>query len=284
MLENIFNTMRVLVEGPKEKEDLSLIPSDLFDTKTNFDHALEELFELNDGNTTYEFLRLCICIDTNINSRINDESGQDGDMDWEGQIKPSEYVALLRTIDSVFASSESTYGIGVMEGTVNRNPRYSGLSGHFLQVFTDTIGDPADMMFNFIRINRELCETNPSTLDVWWTDTLTNIYSMHEVPAEDDVSNWFSERDETVRGTIEYWYLKMNPLLQQIIDNNADIFQNEGPISILYGLASTLVNDCRRVYELYEGERVCENFIEYDGFPRTIEDVNFKLLGLIAEI
>ena len=53
MLSKIFNTLRVLVDGPTEKQDEKLIPSQLFDTKLPFDDAVAELLETEHAPDIY---------------------------------------------------------------------------------------------------------------------------------------------------------------------------------------------------------------------------------------
>lgn len=285
MLSKIFNTLRVLVDGPTEKQDEKLIPSQLFDTKLPFDDAVAELFETDNAEDIYEFLRLCVSADTSIAYRINDT--QIIDVEGEEGIKATEYVDLLRTIDGVFASSPSVYGAGIMEGTVDRDPRWSGLAGRFLQLYTDTIGDPSDYMYKLVEINKLACQHNPSTLEAWWLDTLTNIYTKHEHVDEGDAVDWYDETDESSNSEIvQLWYLRLNPQLHRYISLAAEVLQNESPVGIMYKLIDVFSSKLGQIATLTEpGENlICEKSedVEFE-FPTTIEDTIFVLLSLAGE-
>lgn len=285
MLSKIFNTLRVLADGPSEKADEKLIPSRLFDNKLPFDDAVAELLDGNDPEAIYDFIRLCVAIDTSIAYRINGFQIMDTP-DEEG-IKSSEYVELLRTIDTAFASSPNVYGSGVMEGTVDRDPRWSGLSGRFLQLYTDTIGDPDDHMYKLIEINRIACQFNPSTSESWWLDTLTSIYTKHEDVDFDDDLDWYSETDEDSNSEIvQQWYLKLNPQLHRYISLSSDVTQNCSPTSIMSTLLAVFASKMNDICNLNDsGEAlICEKAEELDmDFPTTIEDTIFVLLSLANE-
>lgn len=285
MLSKIFNTMRVLIDGPIEKQDEELIPSQLFNNTLSFDDAVAELFEENNPVDVYEFIRLCVSADTSIAYRINDT--QIVDVEGEEGIKATEYVGLLRTIDNVFASSPSVYGVGIMEGTVDRDPRWSGLTGRFLQLYTDTIGDPNDYMYKLIEINRIACQYNPSTLEVWWLDTLTNIFVKHDHIDDDDDADWFDETDESSNSEIvQLWFLKINPLLHRYITLSAEVLQNESPISVIYKLIDVFSTKMGEIAEQANPDQniICEKSEDMNyNIPTTIEDTVVTLLAHAGE-
>lgn len=290
MLSKIFNAMRVLVDGPTEKEDEKLIRSMLFDNTDNFDEAVSALFETNDPRTTFDFIRLCISIDTSIAYRTVDTQDIEPDSEMDEGIKPSEYRQLLCSIDNVFAASHTAYSAGIMDGAVSRDPHFSGLTGRFLQLYIDTIGDPEGRMMKLLEINKVACQYNPSTTEAWWLDTLRSIYAdgAHGDLDSADVDGWYGENDEDSNSEIvQQWYLRLNPQLHRYVGLASDVLQNESPVSLIYKLVQDLSEDMATLAENRTSDQnpICEKadeLLDYE-FPITIEDTIFMLFLLAKE-
>lgn len=290
MLSKILNVMRVLVDGPTEKSDEKLIPSELFDSTDNFDEAVSKLIETNDPSTTFDFIRLCISIDTSIAYRITTTDAVEPEDEADTGIKSSDYRNLLASIDSVFAAGHAAYSAGIMDGVVNRDPHFSGLTGRFLRLYIDNIGDPDDRMKKLLEINKVACQYNPSTTEAWWLDTLCSIYSddAHVDLDNSDVDGWYGENDEDSNSEIvQQWYLRLNPQLHRYVGLASDVLQNESPVSLIYQLVQNLSEDMADLAENRSSDQnpICEKADEllHNDFPTTIEDTIFMLFLLAKE-
>lgn len=213
MLEKMFNTLRVLVDGPQFPEDTSLIPTDIFANRTNFTEAVIELFEktnthdVAEVNNFYDFVRYCVCVDTSIRHRLDDNSG--GYIDG-ALIQPSDYVDTLNIIDRVFSVTDESFGVSVASGEQHANPTFSGLTGAFLLICRELLDESQfDVMKIWAKVQLDACKGNPSATTVWWLDTLREIYSYESsIDGEDDV--WLDPTGENDNHyLIQKWYLQL---------------------------------------------------------------------------
>lgn len=209
MLTKIFNTLRVLQNGPDQPEDVELIPSTLFNGRENFNDAVIELLNKADVENIFDFLKYTICIDTSIRHRLNEHSGGliDGAL-----IQPEDYLTLLNTIDATFGVNEDTFGVNVISSAQHPNPVFSGLSGAFLQLILEVLGlDQFEVFKGLVEFNLAACASNPSTTNVWWMDALEEIYS-YEMGAEEE--EWFNlNGSEDQREAIQIWFLKITNVI-----------------------------------------------------------------------
>lgn len=206
MLETMLNTMRVLVEGASNDDDVKLIPTNVFNGREDFNEAVVELLEKADVANIYDFIKYAICIDTQISHRLSDETSVefiDGAL-----IQPLDYVDALNRIDSTFGVTEETFGSNVVSGSQHPDPLFSGLCGAFLQIVQETLLDDQFNLFKgFIQHNKVICIHNPSTTSVWWLDTLNEIYS-YEASIDSDEEQWFDLMgDNDQQMIIQRWYL-----------------------------------------------------------------------------
>ena len=209
MLETMFNTMRVLVEGASNDDDVKLIPTNIFKGREDFNEAVVELLEKADTVNIFDFIKYAICIDVQIRHRLSDDTPTDF---IDGAlIQPSDFVDALNRIDAAFGVTEETFGLNVMSGSQHPNPQYAGLCGAFLQIVQDTLLDDQFSLFKgFINHNMAACVHNPSTTSVWWLETLNDVYN-YESTIEGEEEQWFDpEMDEdSQRILMQQWYLHL---------------------------------------------------------------------------
>lgn len=279
MLQKVLSTMRVLVDGPTdEKEDVKLIPTNIFDTRENFNDAVVQLLEKADVVNVFDFIKYAICIDTSIRHRLEEntiETYIDGAL-----IQPGDYVDLLNKIDSVFGVTDEAAGVNIVSGTQNTNPAFSGLSGAFLEVALEYLGeDQYDVLKGFIKVNYESCIHNPSTTSIWWLDTLDEIYS-YETPVEGEEDLWFDPNGEIdQKFIIQTWFLRLNNCqgefwdvwvtANQTVPENSIVFEL---LKYFIDLKISFVNRYEDRLENYEGV-VCDRvpFLENEGVIYNIE-------------
>lgn len=209
MLETIFNTMRVLVKGASNNEDVKLIPTNVFNGREDYNEAVVELLEKADVEDVFAFIKYAICIDVQIRHRLSEDTPTEY-ID-NALIQPSDYVEALNRIDATFGVTEETFGLNVISGNQHQNPQYAGLCGAFLQIVQETLLDDQFNLFKgFIAHNMNACIHNPSTTEVWWLETLNDIYN-YETSAQGEDESWFDpEMDEDQqRLLMQRWYLHL---------------------------------------------------------------------------
>lgn len=289
MLEKMFNTLRVLVDGPEFPEDTSLIPTDLFNDRTAFTDAVIELFEKTDTRDPeqlanfYNFARFCVCIDTSIRHRLDDNSG--GYIDG-ALIQPSDYVETLNTIDRVFGVTDESFGINVAGGAQNPNPVFSGLSGGFLLLCKDLLDEgQLEVMKIWMKVQLDACKCNPSATGIWWLDTLREIYSYESsIDSEDDV--WLDPTGENDnRYLIQKWYLHLINAISQIWTAFDEAAQNLPEYSFAAQLVQYTValqaEFAEEFEDKFENGLVCDvvPIFAGTGVPHNIEQCLLVLLA-----
>lgn len=290
MLAKMFDTLRVLVEGPEQPEDTSLIPSNLFADRTAFNEAVVELFEKTNTqdqdsiHSFYEFLRYCVCVDTSIRHRLDDNSG--GYIDG-ALIQPSDYVELLNTIDRVFSVSDESFGINVSSGEQHSNPVFSGLSGAFLLVCKEVLDEGQfDVFKMWVKIQLDACKGNPSTTTVWWLDTLHEIYSYEATIDSEDEGAWFDPDGENDnRYLIQKWYLQLINSISQIWTAFDEAAQNLPEFSFASQLVTHTIalqaEFAEEHEDKFENGLICDvvPLLRGSGTPHNIEQCLLVLLA-----
>lgn len=292
MLEKMFNTLRVLVDGPEFPEDTSLIPTTIFTDRGVFTDAVIELFEKTDVrdpqqmDTFYNFARYCVCIDTSIRYRLDDSSG--GYIDG-ALIQPADYVDALNAIDRVFGVTDEAFGINAASGIQNPNPVFSGLSGGFLLLCKDLLDESQlEVMTMWMKVQLEACKCNPSATTIWWLDTLREIYSYESsIDGEDDV--WLDPTGENDnRFLIQKWYLQLINAISQIWTASDEASQNLPEFSFATQLVKYTIeqqmNFAEEFEDKFENGLVCEVIPMYaeTGIPHNIEQCLLVLLAPAA--
>ncbi len=281
MLAKIFDTLRVLVEGPDTKEDQELIPSVLFSTRESFNDAVVELLEKANIENIFDFLKYTICIDTSIRHRLDEDSG--GYIDG-ALIQPDDYLSLLNTIDSTFGVTEETFGINVISGTQHKNPNFAGLSGAFLQIVQESFGDDQyDVFKGFVEANLLACATNPSASSIWWLDALKEIYS-YERSSEDD--SWFNpEEDVDQNKVIQIWYLDLTNALGVLFETVETALQTLPEHSLGNQLIELQMDNQANFFEDFEDKfengHICKRIplLAQDHIPHNIEQCLGSILA-----
>ena len=281
MLSIVLNTLRVLVEGPSDEvEDPQLIPTNVFATREDFNEAVVVLLEKANIENVYDFIKYCICIDTSIRHRIDENSA--GDLIDGALIQPNDYVDLLNEIDRVFGVNDDTAGINIISGTQNRNPNFSGLCGAFIEIALEVLGeDEYDILKAMIATNLASCVKNPSTTNIWWLDTLTEIYS-YESTVDGDDDLWYGvEETSDNKEIIQQWYLDLQTHQSAYWDAWVNANQTVSENSLAFRLLvrhndakQSLVNQYRDRFEGRVG-LICEHvpfFEEMDEeMPYSVE-------------
>lgn len=237
MLVKVFNTLRVLVDGPEFPEDTSLVPSNLFIDRAAFVDAVIELFEKTnsenkfDSENLFNFIRYCICIDTSIRHRLNENSG--GYIDG-ALIQPDDYVNELNRIDQTFGVTDESMGINILSGSQNQNPTFAGLTGALLLSAKEVLGqDQYEVLRIITGAYLGACKGNPSATNIWWLDALYEIYS-YESQIDPEEENWLNPNgEEDTNYVIQIWYLQLTNALAKVWDAFDECCQNlpEGSIA-----------------------------------------------------
>lgn len=294
MLKDIFDLLSLIVDGPEKDEDRELLKRDLFVNSACFDEAVTELFDeasrVNNMRDIYTFIRLCVAVDVTIAYRIDNldtELAEDPDRDPEDAT--FDYLNTLRSIDDVFAISDSNYGVAVLDGTADVDRMSTGLTGRLVRIYTDMYSDQNDFLKRLLDLFRQASATNPSTTCAWWQDTLKSIYSNPEPVEEDDESNWYYETDSvTNQEIVEQWYLKLIPILHKLVELTSEIYDETSPVSFISMLVDNFRSVNRDILEdMYErGNQVSytsPNLDQQIQTPATVEGVVRYLISVLSE-
>lgn len=277
MLEDVYKTLSVIVDGPEKEEDEQVLDLVLFDTMDAFDEAVSELIMRGDDHDRNNFLRLCICVDTIIRYRFDPIA--------EEEIgTPKNWIETLRSIDGTFSVSDDQYGINITYASAGDRNR-TGLSGRFVSVYNE-LGDlEQDNLSELVELMLEMCRDCPSTTHVWWPDALLSIYKYEEhVKSEND--EWFTDHNDTFEDTISLWYLKLSKSLGKYYDIYSNIIQNSGIQSLESIIVDAITDDLRNVVDSYgsagyivEKPPALLDVVE----ATTIEDLVISLARLATE-
>ena len=275
MLTNILNTMRVLVDGPDHESDTQLIPTTLFNTREAFNEAVVELLEKAEVANIHDFIRYVVCIDTSIRHRLDENSG--GFIDG-ALIQPDDYVDTLNKIDQTFGVTEEAFGSNVASGVQHSNPAFAGLSGAFVQLVQETLGEDHYNVFKpIVHIFLEACRTNPSTTSPWWLDALNEIYSYEaSIDGEDD--QWFDPNGEGNHILLlQVWYLHLSNALGKLWEVQEELSQNLPSHSIGQQYMDHILDLNVQFIDEYEDKfeqgLVCERIPALEDMPHNIEQI-----------
>ena len=237
-IDNFINTLRVLAEGESQVDDPKLLPTDLFNNRTDVIDSLVDILNAVDNGdineeTIYDIFRYLITIDVRIGYRFDPEAV--GEFTNDNQLM-SAFGETYIQLNSIFSITQSELATALTEGTVSQE--YSGITGAFIQAFESNYSDNLDLLeylHALIRFHKEFCVGNPNGLSVWWADAIADVYNSRT--ELEDSAEMYDFTEDSVKDAVRNWYVENIPNVHRYWDNCSSVIQNVGPnnlITVLY--------------------------------------------------
>lgn len=237
-IDNFINTLRVLAEGESQVDDPKLLPTDLFNNRTDVIDSLVDILNAVDNGdineeTIYDIFRHLITIDVRIGYRFDPEAV--GEFTNDNQLMSAIGETYIQ-LNSIFSITQSELATALTEGTVSQE--YSGITGAFIQAFESNYSDNLDLLeylHALIRFHKEFCVGNPNGLSVWWADAIADVYNSRT--ELEDSAEMYDFTEDSVKDAVRNWYVENIPNVHRYWDNCSSVIQNVGPnnlITVLY--------------------------------------------------
>ena len=237
-IDNFINTLRVLAEGESQVDDPKLLPTDLFNNRTDVIDSLVDILNAVDNGdineeTIYDIFRYLITIDVRIGYRFDPEAV--GEFTNDNQLMSAIGETYIQ-LNSIFSITQSELATALTEGTVSQE--YSGITGAFIQAFESNYSDNLDLLeylHALIRFHKEFCIGNPNGLSVWWADAIADVYNSRT--ELEDSAEMYDFTEDSVKDAVRNWYVENIPNVHRYWDNCSSVIQNVGPnnlITVLY--------------------------------------------------
>ena len=237
-IDNFINTLRVLAEGESQVDDPKLLPTDLFNNRTDVIDSLVDILNAVDNDdineeTIYDIFRYLITIDVRIGYRFDPEAV--GEFTNDNQLMSAIGETYIQ-LNSIFSITQSELATALTEGTVSQE--YSGITGAFIQAFESNYSDNLDLLeylHALIRFHKEFCVGNPNGLSVWWADAIADVYNSRT--ELEDSAEMYDFTEDSVKDAVRNWYVENIPNVHHYWDNCSSVIQNVGPnnlITVLY--------------------------------------------------
>lgn len=237
-IDNFINTLRVLAEGESQEADPKLLPTDLFNNRTDVIDSLVDILNAVDNGdineeTIYDIFRYLITIDVRIGYRFDPEAV--GEFTNDNQLMSAIGETYIQ-LNSIFSITQSELATALTEGTVSQE--YSGITGAFIQAFESNYSDNLDLLeylHALIRFHKEFCVGNPNGLSVWWADAIADVYNSRT--ELEDSAEMYDFTEDSVKDAVRNWYVENIPNVHRYWDNCSSVIQNVGPnnlITVLY--------------------------------------------------
>ena len=237
-IDNFINTLRVLAEGESQVDDPKLLPTDLFNNRTDVINSLVDILNAVDNGdineeTIYDIFRYLITIDVRIGYRFDPEAV--GEFTNDNQLMSAIGETYIQ-LNSIFSITQSELATALTEGTVSQE--YSGITGAFIQAFESNYSDNLDLLeylHALIRFHKEFCVSNPNGLSVWWADAIADVYNSRT--ELEDSAEMYDFTEDSVKDAVRNWYVENIPNVHRYWDNCSSVIQNVGPnnlITVLY--------------------------------------------------
>lgn len=237
-IDNFINTLRVLAEGESQVDDPKLLPTDLFNNRTDVIDSLVDILNAVDNDdineeTIYDIFRYLITIDVRIGYRFDPEAV--GEFTNDNQLMSAIGETYIQ-LNSIFSITQSELATALTEGTVSQE--YSGITGAFIQAFESNYSDNLDLLeylHALIRFHKEFCVGNPNGLSVWWADAIADVYNSRT--ELEDSAEMYDFTEDSVKDAVRNWYVENIPNVHRYWDNCSSVIQNVGPnnlITVLY--------------------------------------------------
>ena len=237
-IDNFINTLRVLAEGESQVDDPKLLPTDLFNNRTDVIDSLVDILNAVDNGdineeTIYDIFRYLITIDVRIGYRFDPEAV--GEFTNDNQLMSAIGETYIQ-LNSIFSITQSELATALTEGTVSQE--YSGITGAFIQAFESNYSDNLDLLeylHALIRFHKEFCVSNPNGLSVWWADAIADVYNSRT--ELEDSAEMYDFTEDSVKDAVRNWYVENIPNVHRYWDNCSSVIQNVGPnnlITVLY--------------------------------------------------
>lgn len=237
-IDNFINTLRVLAEGESQVDDPKLLPTDLFNNRTDVINSLVDILNAVDNGdineeTIYDIFRYLITIDVRIGYRFDPEAV--GEFTNDNQLMSAICETYIQ-LNSIFSITQSELATALTEGTVSQE--YSGITGAFIQAFESNYSDNLDLLeylHALIRFHKEFCVGNPNGLSVWWADAIADVYNSRT--ELEDSAEMYDFTEDSVKDAVRNWYVENIPNVHRYWDNCSSVIQNVGPnnlITVLY--------------------------------------------------
>ncbi len=237
-IDNFINTLRVLAEGESQVDDPKLLPTDLFNNRTDVINSLVDILNAVDNGdineeTIYDIFRYLITIDVRIGYRFDPEAV--GEFINDNQLMSAIGETYIQ-LNSIFSITQSELATALTEGTVSQE--YSGITGAFIQAFESNYSDNLDLLeylHALIRFHKEFCVGNPNGLSVWWADAIADVYNSRT--ELEDSAEMYDFTEDSVKDAVRNWYVENIPNVHRYWDNCSSVIQNVGPnnlITVLY--------------------------------------------------
>ena len=237
-IDNFINTLRVLAEGESQVDDPKLLPTDLFNNRTDVINSLVDILNAVDNGdineeTIYDIFRYLITIDVRIGYRFDPEAV--GEFTNDNQLMSAIGETYIQ-LNSIFSITQSELATALTEGTVSQE--YSGITGAFIQAFESNYSDNLDLLeylHALIRFHKEFCVGNPNGLSVWWADAIADVYNSRT--ELEDSAEMYDFTEDSVKDAVRNWYVENIPNVHRYWDNCSSVIQNVGPnnlITVLY--------------------------------------------------
>ena len=237
-IDNFINTLRVLAEGESQVDDPKLLPTDLFNNRTDVIDSLVDILNAVDNGdineeAIYDVFRYLITIDVRIGYRFDPEAV--GEFTNDNQLMSAIGETYIQ-LNSIFSITQSELATALTEGTVSQE--YSGITGAFIQAFESNYSDNLDLLeylHALIRFHKEFCVGNPNGLSVWWADAIADVYNSRT--ELEDSAEMYDFTEDSVKDAVRNWYVENIPNVHRYWDNCSSVIQNVGPnnlITVLY--------------------------------------------------
>ena len=237
-IDNFINTLRVLADGESQEADPKLLPTDLFNNRTDVIDSLVDILNAVDNGdineeTIYDIFRYLITIDVRIGYRFDPEAV--GEFTNDNQLMSAIGETYIQ-LNSIFSITQSELATALTEGTVSQE--YSGITGAFIQAFESNYSDNLDLLeylHALIRFHKEFCVGNPNGLSVWWADAIADVYNSRT--ELEDSAEMYDFTEDSVKDAVRNWYVENIPNVHRYWDNCSSVIQNVGPnnlITVLY--------------------------------------------------
>ena len=237
-IDNFINTLRVLAEGESQVDDPKLLPTDLFNNRTDVIDSLVDILNAVDNGdineeTIYDIFRYLITIDVRIGYRFDPEAV--GEFTNDNQLMSAIGETYIQ-LNSIFSITQSELATALTEGTVSQE--YSGITGAFIQAFESNYSDNLDLLeylHALIRFHKEFCVGNPNGLSVWWADAIADVYNSRT--ELEDSAEMYDFTEDSVKDAVRNLYVENIPNVHRYWDNCSSVIQNVGPnnlITVLY--------------------------------------------------
>ena len=223
-IDNFINTLRVLAEGESQVDDPKLLPTDLFNNRTDVIDSLVDILNAVDNGdineeTIYDIFRYLITIDVRIGYRFDPEAV--GEFTNDNQLMSAIGETYIQ-LNSIFSITQSELATALTEGTVSQE--YSGITGAFIQAFESNYSDNLDLLeylHALIRFHKEFCVGNPNGLSVWWADAIADVYNSRT--ELEDSAEMYDFTEDSVKDAVRNWYVENIPNVHRYWDNCSSV-------------------------------------------------------------